>query len=370
MTLQVNGSGFLVTTQYGTLFDGLECPCVIGTCSCGTWTSDPQCSDFPCGDGAVEYYYNIYPYAVDVNDFAGTSCGTVTSGTSYSLGTTIQLSASSTECEWVGTGVVLKTVGTTESNLNSSITLSVVGTSWKLNFSNSEIPDIEKLYGERPDGVYCIDTGCVVNGTNSAQTQGQGFVAAESCAPSECPCNPWLPDEWPCSGLLEDYQINWYQETINYTAGTSGPCEPYDSPSCDGGLGNPCWESNTQWRTSGVTISATGSDCTWQGVADWEKRTSIYGSAFSSWSNVGTSRIECAHYGTSYSEIGWGCRVLVDPFAGEVGPSGNRHMKLSGLDPTGRYKIYDLTEFGGGDDIPFCTEGSPDVYFDSEVAVS
>jgi hypothetical protein len=27
-------------------------------------------------------------------------------------------------------------------------------------------------------------------------------------APCTCPCYPWLPDEWPCGGLLEEYLVD------------------------------------------------------------------------------------------------------------------------------------------------------------------
>lgn len=64
--------------------------------------------------------------------------------------------------------------------------------------------------------------------------------------PSTCPCTNWLPSEWPCGGLVEQYVV--VAEKISY--GTSGG-------TCNFGL-----------RTAGVIVTASAVDnrrCFWTG---------------------------------------------------------------------------------------------------------
>ena len=164
----------------------------------------------------------------------------------------------------------------------------------------------------------------VINESGNRQLVTQEQFEDCCCpAPSTCPCSPWPPSEWPCSGLNQTYVLDVYFSAAYY----------YTTSDCTGTLVGVFFPSQTsEVRLTEPCLLTASTSCKWTGTLKTERR--FYdGSTWGSWSPSGSSFVFI-----DLSASQWDMSI---GFA--------TYTKTVGLNPTGTYAQLNVcTDLGGG----------------------
>jgi hypothetical protein len=239
-------------------------PLVAAGCCC-----DNNCSD--CDPCELCGEYELYSFSYIATIYENSDCnGTPTGTIEVSLDAPVTLSRTS-GCSFSGSATMTEDGNSVDVAITISWFNDGGSCGWNIEIAGFSTVDVDTSFGgpeKDPSGTWNL-AGTCTDGYSEGEymTEEWDFVINDPCeevgiVPCECPCDPWLPEEWPCGGLLEEYSLDSYVfKTRIFSSNDS--CEGDHDYYYEMQLENP------------ITLTATNeyeTSCLWLGMGTFKER--------------------------------------------------------------------------------------------------